>query len=206
PDERMRAILTEAAMVGDATARALTYRFRQPEGYYYPGSAWRLGVLGGYSCTEDGVLLLDSAAQLYFYVGATSPSWEQKAVGTGSQYALAFVDATGVPFDGDRTYRLHVPPQVPVNNFWSVLVYDTQTRSMLQTDQQWPSVTSQDADLTTNEDGSVDVRFGPARPGEGGNWVQTLPGKSWFAMFRLYGPLEPWFDKTWKLPEIEPAG
>ncbi len=206
PDERIRAILTEAATVGDATARALTYRFRHQEAYYYPGRAWRSGFLGGYSCTEDGALLLDAAAQLDFLYGSTSPAFDQKAVGTGSQYALAFVDATGAPFDGDRSYRLHVPPHVPVNNFWSVLVYDTQARSMLQTDQQWPSVTSQDADLAVNEDGSVDVHFGPERPTEDCNWIQSLPGRGWFAMFRLYGPLEPWFDKTWRLPDIEPVG
>lgn len=205
PDERMRAILSEAATIGDATARAVTYRFRAPEAYCYPDSAWRLGILGGYSCTENGVLLLDSATALYFLAAATSPSWDQKMVGTGSQYAVANLDATGAPFDGARNYRLHVRPNVPAANFWSILVYDTQTRSMLQTDQQWPSVTSQDPDLTTNEDGSVDINFGPEPPTDGGNWVQTLPGKGWFAMFRLYAPLEPWFDKTWRLSEIERA-
>ena len=205
PDDRMRAILTEAAAVGDTTARAVSYRFRQREAYYYPDSAWRTGFLGGYQCEENGAALLDSAAQLYFWGGATGPAMEAKMVGAGSQYALGFVDATGAPFDGGRTYRLHVPPNVPVNNFWSVLVYDTQTRSMLQTDQEWPSVTSQDEDLTTNPDGSVDIHFGPDPPTRGHNWIQTLPGKAWFAAFRLYGPLEPWFDKTWKLPDIEPA-
>lgn len=79
----------------------------------------------------------------------------------------------------------------------------TQTRSMLQTGQEWPSVTSQDQDLTPNEDGSVDIHFGPEPPDTGNrNWIQTLPGKGWFTMFRLYGPLEPWFDKTWRLPDI----
>ncbi|MFF9060019.1 DUF1214 domain-containing protein [Streptomyces sp. NPDC014882] len=123
-------------------------------------------------------------------------------VGAGSQYAFAFVDATGSPFDGGGAYRLHVPPEVPAATFWSVIVYDTQTRSMLQTGQEWPSVTSQDQALVTNEDGSVDVRFGPGPPDGAGNWIQTLPGKGWFTMFRLYGPLEPWFDKTWRLPDI----
>ncbi|HEX6877148.1 MAG TPA: DUF1254 domain-containing protein [Nocardioidaceae bacterium] len=205
PDDRMRAILTEAAAVGDATVRAIAYRFRGPEAYYYPGSTWRVGVPGGYLLQENGTALLDAAAQLYFMVGGISPSWEAKMVGTGSQYAQAFVDATGAPFDGARTYRLHVPPHVPVNNFWSILVYDTQTRSMLQTDQEWPSVTSQDRHLTTNGDGSVDIHIGPEPPAEGHNWVQTVAGKGWFAMFRLYGPLEPWFDKTWRLPDIEPV-
>lgn len=205
PDARMRGILIEAAAVGNATARALCYRFRQREAYYYPGSAWRTGFLGGYQFQEHGTVLLDSAIQLYFWGGATDPGMAEKMVGAGSQYALAFVDATDAPFDGSRTYRLHVPPNVPVNNFWSILVYDTQTRSMLQTDQEWPSVTSQDKHLTRNDDGSVDVAFGPRPPSDSDNWIQTLPGKRWFAIFRLYGPLEPWFDKTWRLPDIEPA-
>ena len=205
PDDRMRALLTEAAAVGDATARALTYRFRQREAYYYPDGNWRTGFLGGYRCEDNGAALLDAAAALYFWGGSTSPAMGEKMVGTGSQYALAFVDTTHAAFDGAKRYRLHVPPHVPVNNFWSILVYDTQTRSMLQTDQEFPSVTSQDRDLITNEDGSVDIYIGPEPPIGAHNWIQTVPGKSWFAMFRLYGPLEPWFDKTWRLPDIEPV-
>lgn len=204
PDDRMRAILTEAAAVGDATARALGYRFRQPEAYYYPDSPWRTVFLGGHRFQEDGVALLDSAAQYYFAGAPVSPALEVKMVGAGSQYAFAFIDADGAPFDGGRAYRLHVPATVPVKNFWSVIAYDTQTRSMLQTGQDWPAVSSQDKDLVTNDDGSVDVHFGPERLNDRGNWIQTLPGKGWFVTFRLYGPLEPWFDKTWRLADIEP--
>jgi len=203
PDARMREILTEAATVGEATARALAYRFRETEAYYYPDSAWRTGFLGGYLFQEDGTGLLDSAAQAYFLGGATNPGMAAKMVGRGSEYPIAFADADGAPFDGALSYRLHVPPDVPVNNFWSVLVYDTQTRSMLQTDQEWPSVTSQDENLVRNADGSTDVYFGPEPPTEPGNWIQTVAGKSWFTIFRLYGPLEAWFDKTWRLPEVE---
>ena len=205
PDDRMRAILTEAAAVGDATARALTYRFRQPGAYYYPNSTWRTVLLGGYRFQEDGVTLLDSTAQYYFVGSPISPALEVKIVGGASQYAFAFVDASGEPFDGGRAYQLQVPANVPVNNFWSVIAYDTQTRSMLQTGQDWPSVSSQDTDLALNDDGSVDVHFGPEPPAGGPNWVQTVAGKSWFVIFRLYGPLEPWFDKTWRLPDIEPV-
>ena len=92
----------------------------------------------------------------------------------------------------------------PVTHFWSVIVYDTQTRSMLQTDQRFPSVSSQNRDLQINTDGSVDVWFGPEAPaGKESNWVQTIPGKGWFMILRLYGPLEPWFNKTWRPGEIE---
>lgn len=93
---------------------------------------------------------------------------------------------------------------MPAKDFWSVVVYDTQTRSMLQTDQPFPSLSSE-KQLDVNADGSVDVYFGPRAPaGKERNWVQTIPGKSWLTIFRLYGPLQPWFDKTWKLNDIEP--
>ena len=152
---------------------------------------------------EEGVAQLDSAAQFYFWGIGVTPAEDVKMVGAGSQYVMACLDAGGAPFDGAKTYRLHVPPNVPVNNFWSVIAYDTQTRSMLQTEQQWPSVSSQDRNVPTNHDGSIDVYLGPEATANGHNWIQTVPGKSWWAIFRLYGPLEPWFDKTWRLPDIE---
>ena len=84
------------------------------------------------------------------------------------------------------------------------MVYDNQTRSMIQTDQQFPMVTSQNANLQVNSDGSVDIFFGPTAPeGKENNWVQTIPGKGWNTLLRLYGPVQPWFDKTWRPGEIE---
>ena len=75
---------------------------------------------------------------------------------------------------------------------------------MLQTDAQFPSIGSQKKGVVINPDTSVDVWFGPTAPsGHEANWVQTVPGKGWFPAWRLYGPLEPWFDKTWRLGEIE---
>lgn len=206
PDERMRAILTEAAAVGDATARALTYRSRDPGAYYYPDSAWRIPFTGGYKFErQHGVRDLDAFASYYFYATGATPAMEMVMVGQGSQYAAAYVDAAGDPLDGGKTYRLHLPPDIPVNNFWSVIVYDNQTRSMLQTDQQFPMVSSQSGDVIVNADGSVDVWFGPEAPeGMEPNWIQTVPGKGWNTLLRLYGPIEPWFDRTWRPSEIEP--
>ena len=125
-------------------------------------------------------------------------------VGVGSQYMVAFVDSNGNPFDGGKNYRLHLPPNIPVKDFWSVILYDSQTRSMLQNDQEWPAVSSQTKGLLVNADGSVDVYFGPKAPaGKEKNWVQTIPGKGWNTLLRLYGPLEPFYNKTWRPGEIE---
>ena len=204
PDARMKKILTEAAVVGDATARTITYQSRIPEAFYYPNSTWRQW-LGGYKFqSQPGVSHLDAAAFFYFYATGVTPAMEAKMVGKGSQYAVGIFDAHRDPLDGSKTYRLHVLPNAPAKEFWSAIVYDNQTRSMLQTDQAFPQVSSLDKALLVNSDGSVDVYFGPKAPaGKESNWIQTIPGKGWNMLFRLYGPLEPWFDKSWKLGEIE---
>jgi hypothetical protein len=206
PDVRMKKILTEAANVGDATARAVSYRSRVKGAYFYPNSAWCNPMnVSGYTFEDHGVRILDMYTFFFFYATGITPAMDSKVVGQGSQYMGAFVDSGGHSLDGVKNYRLHLPPNIPVANFWSVILYDNQTRSMLQTDQPWPAVSSQTKGLLLNPDGSVDVYFGPRAPaGRENNWVQTIPGKGWNTLLRLYGPLQPWFDKTWRPGEIEP--
>ncbi|HMH13632.1 MAG TPA: DUF1214 domain-containing protein [Edaphobacter sp.] len=127
-----------------------------------------------------------------------------KLVGLGSQYAAAATDSEGKLLDGSKTYKIHLPPHIPAKAFWSFVVYDNQSRSMLQTDQQFPSIGSQNPGVVVNADTSVDVWFGSTAPaGHEANWVQTIPNKGWNVLLRLYGPLQPWFDKTWKPGEFE---
>jgi hypothetical protein len=153
---------------------------------------------------QPGVRNLDARTLYLYYATFVTPAMALKMIGTGSQYALAFVDSEGKPFDGSKTYRVHLPPNIPAKNFWSFVVYDNQTRSMLQTDEQFPRIGRQKEGIVINPNTSVDVYFTPTAPaGHEANWVQTVPGKGWNVIFRLYGPLQPWFDKTWKPSEVE---
>jgi hypothetical protein len=128
----------------------------------------------------------------------------QKMVGMGSQYAFNATDKDGNYLDGSKTYKLNIPKDAPAKDFWSVVVYDPQTRSELQTSQKFPSKNNKRDKLAVNKDGAVDLYFGPKAPkGKESNWVETVPEKGWFVLLRLYGPLEPWFDKTWRPGEFE---
>ena len=204
PDERMKKILTEAAAVGNATVRAFVFPGRDKAAYQYDNRYWKTAFIGGsHEFLNDGARLLDARAFFYYYATFTTPAMILKVPGAGAQYSMATVDAGGNPLDGSKNYRLYLPPDVPAKDFWSVVVYDNQTRSMLQTDQPYPSLMSQRG-VQANSDGSYDIYFGPEAPaGKESNWIQTIPGKGWNVIIRFYGPLEPWFDHTWRPDDIE---
>jgi hypothetical protein len=226
PDERMRGILEDAAAVGSATSRALVFDARDSEGfgYYDDESAWGIPLwVGGYSfetppplVTEKGIEPLPKTGArtlnartsfFYAYTGIT-PAMCMRLTGVGSQYIVAFRDSEGEPLDGAKTYRVTLPPDIPEARFWSLTLYDNQTRSMLQTPQRYPRAGSQSYPspaATAGDDGSTTIVFGPERPADTpeGNWIQTDPDKGFFVILRLYSPLQPYFDKTWRPSEIE---
>ena len=104
-------------------------------------------------------------------------------------------DSNGKSLDGSRNYQLHLPSDMPVANFWSVIVYDNQTQLIIQSGQAWPSVHSNSKKLVLNADESIDIWFGPFAPeGKKNNWIQTIPGKEWHIVIRLYDLLEPLTD------------
>jgi len=208
PDERMKKILTDAVAVGNGTARALLWYERNESEFLAEGSHWKKGFVGNsweYLRDEGmGGRHLDARTHFYYFATVNTPAMAMKMIGAGSQYAWGYMDSGGNHLDGGKSYRLNIPADVPAKDFWSVVVYDSQTRSELQTSQPFPSKNNLTNPLIYNDDGSVDLYFGPEAPaGKETNWTQTVPGKGWFVLIRLYGPLEPWFDGTWLPGEFE---
>ena len=206
PDERRRATLDTAAHAAAAISRALAYAARDPEAVIFEGSSWLNAFIGGsYEFLRNGARLLDARTAFHYFATVITPAMAHAQVGAGSAYAYTARDANGDLLDGAKAYTLTLPADPPAKNFWSVDVYDTQTRSLLQTDNPYPSVMSHGDTVVANDDGSYTIWFGPqAPPGHERNWIQTLAGKGWFPMLRLYGPLQAWFDKTWKPGEFDP--
>jgi hypothetical protein len=208
PDTATKKTLTEAVAVANATARAIAFRTPMKDAYLYEDSVWQEAFIGGdYQWLRDGGdggRYLDARTMFFYVATVNTPAMVMKMVGLGSQYAAAMRDSLGNAFDGGRTYQLNIPSNVPAKDFWSLVVYDTQTRSELQTGNPFPSLNNKRNAIEENTDGSVDIYFGPKAPeGKVSNWIETVSGKSWFVILRLYGPLEPWFDKTWQPGEIE---
>jgi hypothetical protein len=227
PDARMKKILADAAAIGNATGRSLNWRFSvsHPEWAYYPDSMWgnmlfeggaffetpppqftKEGMFKPYPST--GARTLDSRTAFYYGYTLDSPAMIMRIPGVGSQYLMGFLDSDGTPYDGAKTYKCTLPKGIPAAAFWSLTLYDNQTRSMLQTPQRYPRAGSQSYPspaAVSDADGSTTIYFGPKQP-EGvtrGNWIQTDPKKGWFIILRLYSPLEAFFDKSWRPTEIE---
>lgn len=207
PSEKMKEILSDAVAVGNATARALVFAPRDPQAILYEDRQWRNAFVGGsHEFLKAGARLLDARLAFHYYATSVAPSMADAKPGSGSAYAYAVRDAKGEYLDGGKTYKVTLPAPVPAAAFWSLTVYDSQTRSLLETNQRTAGIDSLNLAMKANEDGSYTVWFGPRAPeGQEGNWVQTWPGKSWNVILRLYGPLEPWFNKSWKPGDFELA-
>ena len=200
PDARMKKILTDGVAIGNATARSITFRPRKESAYFYPGKRqWYSSFAGGsHEFMNNGELVLDDRIMFHYYATAITPAMAKPKVGTGSAYEMGVHDSEGRYLDGRKTYKVTLPSPIPAKDFWSFMVYDGQTRSVLETDQKTGGLDSNNPSVKANADGSYTIWFGPTAPkGHEGNWIQTMPGKSFNVLLRLYGPLEAWFDKTW---------
>lgn len=203
PDARQKKILTDGAFAGEAMAKANSFDKRFDGSRYRPDAHWDYVIMADPAQDLENHSQLDERAAYFYEAVALSKGMITRTVGEGQAYLASYRDKDGHAFDGARTYRLRVPPRAPMKQFWSVTLYDVDTRSVIQNRERIADRSSRQ-DLVTNDDGSVDLYFGPTAPnGLERNWVPTVSGKAWFAYFRLYAPTEAYFDKSWPLPDIE---
>jgi len=204
PGEREKKILTDGALMGELMSMNISYAKRFPDSYYRKDAKWAYVIMFDPKQESPGYSQLDERTD-YFYEAVTAASgMVSKTPGVGSAYLGAYKDKNDKWFDGTKTYRLRVPPNPPAKNFWSLTIYDTYNRVQIDTPSQVADISSRKEGLKKNADGSVDLYVGPKPPaGWEKNWIETLPGKAWFAYFRFYGPTEGYFKRTYALPDFE---
>jgi hypothetical protein len=205
PDARMKQILDEAAAIANASSRAILFRPRNKAVYFYDDRQWFSPLAGGsHEFLHKGARVLDDRIAFHYYATGITPFMVKPRVGSGSVYEVGVTVKNGDPLDGSKVYSVTMPNPIPARNFWSFMVYDNHTRSILETDQASGGLDSNARGFKYNEDGSATVYFAPEAPkGKEGNWVQTMSGKGFNVLLRIYGPEQAWFDKTWKPGDFE---
>ena len=206
PDDRQQQLLEDAALLGEEIAKVVVYEKRFIGNYYRPDARWQFSLVVDPGQRMDNYDQLDERTDWFYEAIASSYAMITKTPGVGSVYLSTYRDKDGDWLDGGTSYRLHVMPDPPMQQFWAVSVYDMDTRTFFRNESLKAEISSNTKGLQKNADGSVDVLFGPAVPaGKESNWVQTVPDKFWFPYFRLYAPTQAYFDRSWLLPDIEKA-
>ena len=200
PDARMKAILEEAALVGNAQMRVQSFGDRRADRLVWKDRQWQWAALrfedGDFNTGDH--LDVDAREKWFYQAVGASPAMFRRDESAGSLYWLGLRGSDGDYLDGAKNYKLSVPLPVPGKLFWSVTAYDAATRSQIQTDQRKAALRSL-FELRDLGGTSVDLYFGPEEPeGNKNRWIKTIPDEGWFAYFRIYGPEKPAFDGSWK--------
>ena len=210
PDARMQKIFDQAVVEGVAMSRVIAFDCRDDQAVVYPKRRWESPyVTNNSTFYQDDYINLEARTVFHFTADGITPAMAaQMPEGKGSRYQTTYKDSEGRFLDGNKTYKVNVPPKVPVALFWAVTVYDPWSRCEIQS-QPYPSISSQqDPPPVTNADGSVDIYFATDVP-DGipeQNVVKTLPDQGFFVYFRYYGPLNAFNDKTWVPNDVELVG
>jgi hypothetical protein len=206
PTAEQKAILTEAALVGEAMAKANDFSKRLEDAHYMDGSQWEFATVSPPDQRREHYDELDGRAAWFYEAVTNHPAMHGQKTGKGQVYLAAYKDKDGDWLDGGRNYKLQVPADAPAETFWSVTAYEVSTRTLINNAYEIADRSSR-MDLDLNPDGSVDIYFGPVEP-EGDkakNWIPTEAGRAWFPYFRLYSPKPAFLDRSWVLPDIEKA-
>jgi hypothetical protein len=204
PDQHLRGLLDKGAKTAFRIGHTDVYQPLAivPDALWYKDRRWMNVFPGNATFTAPTFNYIDPRTAFFTVAYSTSPGMAVNMVNVGAKYPVTFVDANGEFLHGASSYRLHLPKDIPAALFWSVTVYDPVTGSGLDNGQPFPSINTMDKP-TTNTDGSTDIYFGPTAPGDGKNRLRTLPNNGFFVILRIYGPMQAFFDQTWKPGDIE---
>ncbi len=219
PTSRQRAIMDAAARTAYKTTRVLgmkpeisgvDFRVYDDRTWLNPvnnlDSRYPDAFVGlDWTDSERGYTNLDMRAWFFTDYYSISPGMVSMTPGKGAFYMIAFKDSNDAWLDGEHEYTLHLPPNIPAGLFWSVTLYEAENASGLANGQPFPSLGKLNEPVP-NDDGSIDLYFGPSAPeGKEKNWMATPEGRGYFAVLRLYGPTEPALDGSWKPGDFEKA-
>jgi hypothetical protein len=206
PNPRMARLLAEGANIGELMARANSMEHQHGESYWQ-GTRWHRLLDFPLVQVDEQRSYIDERAAWFYEAVTTSGQMQTNTPGSGQVYLSTKRDSKGNVLKGGETYRLHVPANAPAEQFWAVTVYAENSRRFVVTEQKNANLDSRNEKLKSNDDGSLDLYFGPDTtkvPADmQNNWIQTNSGEGWFPYFRLYAPKKEFFDKTWTMGDIE---
>ncbi len=207
PDASQKKILEDATLVGEAMAKANDFfNPRIADAHYVDGSKWEFATVSPPDQRREHYDALDGRAAWLYEAVTNDIAMHAQRTGKGQIYLSAYKDKDGDWLDGGVNYVLNVPADAPAEAFWSMTVYDVDTRCIIRNEQKIADRSSR-MDIMENQDGSITIYIGPDKPAgdKAKNWIPTVAGKAWFPYFRLYSPKQAFLDRTWILPDIEKA-
>ena len=205
PTKEQLKMLDEAAFLGESVVKAYAFNKRFETAVWRQGSQWENLLNVNPSQREGHYDMFEARAAFFYEATSMSVSYTQKQIGAGTRYLMSYKDNDGKWLDGAANYKINVPADVPASFFWDISVYESRNRIYITNETNIVNLGSKSEGVQKNTDGTVDLYFGPKPPSEElkSNWIQTVKGQNWFGVFRFYGPLEPYFDGSFTLPDIE---
>jgi len=208
PNAYQKEILLEGVKTGMAMAQATAFnktKAKFASSLYGNDSGWEDAMAGMDPKIDlETYSMFNERTSYTFEAITTSAGMVSRVAGKGSAYLGSYYDADGNALMGGNNYSLHIEPNPPAANFWSITVYDIKNRLIIQNESRRADLSSRSEKLVTNSDGSVDLYFGPEAPkGKENNWIQSNKGESFFVYLRLYGPEQAFFDQTYTMNKIQ---
>jgi hypothetical protein len=205
PNARQQELLKKAVETAPRMIMALRQLGRPDarDRYYKDRQYLNTWAGGTAEWIQDGYLDVNQRASYFQIAYSTAPAMVMRTLDAGSKYPFTPRDAKGEFLNGSNVYKLHLPPHPPAALFWAVTAYNITDGTMVEAPQLMPSINGFN-NVATNQDGSIDLWFGPSRPAEApaSNWIQTVSGRDFLVALRLYGTGVEFFDQTWKPDDV----